>query len=105
MLRCRFGGAHCTPKIARRVFDFGVTFPLDLADLSNRVRVFFHLDAKENVMSQMPDMDRRTNVTRRDFADDGEAGGSNAHDDTGLERRRGPGRSRTDFAKSAEKVR
>ena len=48
-------------------------------------------------------LDRRLGVDRRDMAKfaagDGAAG---ADDFTGLERRRGPGRRRTDFTKSAE---
>jgi hypothetical protein len=53
-------------------------------------------------MSQMPNMDRRTSFGRRDrAADDGGESAQNV-DSTGLERRRGPGRRRTDFAKSAE---
>lgn len=48
-------------------------------------------------MSEMPHMDRRSSPDRR-------AGDARTTyiDDTGLERRRGPGRRRTDFAKSAE---
>ena len=48
-------------------------------------------------MSEMPHMDRRTSPDRR-MGDDR----TTYIDDTGLERRRGPGRRRTDFAKSAE---
>ena len=48
-------------------------------------------------MSQMPPMDRRTSQDRRDTVVD-----RRAFPATGLERRRGPGRRRTDFAKSAE---
>jgi hypothetical protein len=42
-------------------------------------------------------MDRRTNVSRRGSAVD-----RRTDADTGLERRRGPGRRRTDFMRSAE---
>lgn len=48
-------------------------------------------------MSDMPPMDRRTNVDRRDSVVD-----RRTTPGTGLERRRGPGRRRTDFARSAE---
>ena len=49
-------------------------------------------------MSDMPPMDRRTNLTgRRESVVD-----RRYETETGLERRRGPGRRRTDFAKSAE---
>ncbi|MEX2216323.1 MAG: hypothetical protein WD768_19585 [Phycisphaeraceae bacterium] len=48
-------------------------------------------------MSEMPSMDRRTSFSRRDREEEGQA-----TTDTGLERRRGPGRRRTDFARSAE---
>lgn len=44
----------------------------------------------------MPPMDRRTNVEQRSVVD------QRAFPATGLERRRGPGRRRSDFAKSAE---
>lgn len=44
----------------------------------------------------MPPMDRRTSVDRRDVVD------QRAFPTTGLERRRGAGRRRSDFAKSAE---
>jgi len=47
----------------------------------------------------MPQMDRRTCVGRREQSGDTR---TTYIDDTGLERRRGPGRRRTDFAKSAE---
>lgn len=44
----------------------------------------------------MPPMDRRTSMGRRDVVDRRTVAA------TGLERRRGPGRRRTDFVKSAE---
>ncbi len=47
----------------------------------------------------MPHMDRRTCIDRRLVSGDTR---TTYIDDTGLERRRGPGRRRTDFAKSAE---
>lgn len=47
----------------------------------------------------MPNMDRRTCIDRR--LENGDTR-TTYIDDTGLERRRGPGRRRTDFAKSAE---
>ncbi len=50
-------------------------------------------------MSDMPHMDRRTDPDRRKTSGDTRA---TYIDDTGLERRRGPGRRRTDFARSAE---
>ncbi len=50
-------------------------------------------------MSDMPHMDRRSSPDRRKVAGDTR---TTYIDDTGLERRRGPGRRRTDFAKSAE---
>lgn len=48
-------------------------------------------------MTDMPHMDRRTNVGRRDTGID-----RRAFPATGLERRRGPGRRRSDFARAAE---
>jgi len=50
-------------------------------------------------MSDMPHMDRRTSTDRRLLSGDTR---TTYIDDTGLERRRGPGRRRTDFARSAE---
>ncbi len=50
-------------------------------------------------MSDMPHMDRRTDPDRRKTSGDTRA---TYIDDTGLERRRGPGRRRTDFARCAE---
>lgn len=50
-------------------------------------------------MSDMPHMDRRTTPDRRKASGDTR---TTYIDDTGLERRRGPGRRRTDFARSAE---
>lgn len=48
-------------------------------------------------------VDRRAGLDRRDMqAMAGEMGAAGSDDFTGLERRRGPGRRRTDFTKSAE---
>lgn len=48
-------------------------------------------------------VDRRMGIDRRDLAEYAQQHGAAGADDyTGLERRRGPGRRRTDFTKSAE---
>lgn len=47
-------------------------------------------------------IDRRSGIDRRDVPVDAENAADETNEGTGLERRRGPGRRRTDFTKSAE---
>jgi len=59
--------------------------------------------APESIAPRGSVLDRRMGIDRRDIAARlGHEGVSQGEPDTGLERRRGPGRRRTDFTKSAE---